>query len=228
MSIVVLKRKTGATIKNNSAGMKNFSLNGTRRSQGWVGQDMMGRSLPKTILKGTTPKGHGGCCGRYTRGTIVKSITNLNCLNNPAVIKASVLGNKGMLATKYRWIRRPQPFTTSKPDSSASQYSHTQGQYITHISKNALASANNSICQKFKYIPTSCPRLFRTDANAQISQITSECGRYTKDITNSVETPKGGVAMESGLYIQKLEKKCGLLDEMTYPRSSHGGPLPGN
>ena len=114
MSIVTMKRKTAATIKNDSVGFRNFSLNGTRRSQGYVGQDMRGRSLPKTIMKGNTPKGHGGCCGKYVKGTIVKSIVTLNSPNNPAVVKSSVLGTNGMIMTKYRWIRRPQPYSTTK------------------------------------------------------------------------------------------------------------------
>ena len=59
MSIVTMKRKTAATIKNDSVGLRNFSLNGTRRNQGYVGQDMRGRSLPKTIMKGNVAKGYG-------------------------------------------------------------------------------------------------------------------------------------------------------------------------
>jgi hypothetical protein len=228
MSIVTMKRKTAAMIKNDSVGVRNFSLTGTRRNQGYVGQDMRGRTLPKTIMKGNVPRGHGGCCGKYVKGTIVKSITNLNCLNNPSVIKGSVLGTNGMIMTKYRWIRRPQPYSTTKPDVTASQITHTQGQYISNLSKNTLASADNPLCQKFVYKPTKCPRLFKTDENSQISQITGECVRLTKDITNKVSTPKNGVAMESGLYILQLDDKCGVLDNTTYPRKNQGGPLPGN
>ena len=225
MSIVTLKRKTAATIKNDSVGLSNFSLNGTRRNQGYVGQDMRGRSLPKTIMKGNTPKGHGGCCGKYVKGAIVKSIVNLNCPNNPAVLKTSVLGTNGMLMTKYRWIRRPQPYSTTKPDMSASLITHTQGMYVENLTKNALAAGNDKLCQRFQYTPTKCPRLFRTDANSQISQITGECVRVTKDIDT---VAKNGVAMTEGLYVMQLDKACGALDDIKYPRRNQGGPLPGN
>lgn len=228
MSLVTMKRKTQATIKNNSVGWKNFALNGTRRSQGYVGQDMRGRTLPKTIMKGNVPKGHGGCCGFYTRGTIVKSIVNLNTPNDPKVIKSSVLGTNGMIMTKYRWIRRPQPYSTTKADWSATQDSHSQGMYIENVAKVELNAANNKLCQKFKYTRTSCPRLFRTNRDSQISQETQECVLMTKDITNHIETPKFGVAMTQGSYIQQLEQGCGAYDEKVYPRRAQGRPLPGN
>lgn len=228
MSIVTMKRKTAATIKNDSVGFRNFSLNGTRRSQGYVGQDMRGRSLPKTIMKGNTPKGHGGCCGKYVKGTIVKSIVTLNSPNNPTVVKNSVLGTNGLLMTKYRWIRRPQPYSTTKPDVSASLITHTQSMYLANLTKNALAASNNKLCQRFKYTPTKCPRMFRIDENSQVSQITSECVRLTKDVTNYDNTPKNGVAMTEGLYVMQLDKACGAFDDMKYPRRNQGGPLPGN
>ena len=225
MSIVTMKRKTAATIKNDSVGYRNFSLNGTRRSQGYVGQDMRGRSLPKTIMKGNTPKGHGGCCGKYIRATIVKSIVGLNCPNDPKVLKTSVLGTNGMIMTKYRWIRRPQPYTSTKPDVSASLINSTQGMYVANLTKKTLAASSDSLCQRFKYTPTKCPRLFRVDANSQVSQITGECARLTKDIT---DVAKNGVAMTEGMYILQLDKACGALDDMKYPRRNQGVPLPGN
>ena len=56
MSEATLKRKTAVKYRNMSVGNesknnKGFSLNGTTRNQGYVGQDTLGRSLPKTIMK---------------------------------------------------------------------------------------------------------------------------------------------------------------------------------
>ena len=42
MSIVVMKRKVAASHRTMSAGLAQFSLNGTHRSQGWVGQNVAG------------------------------------------------------------------------------------------------------------------------------------------------------------------------------------------
>lgn len=44
MSLVTLKRKTAAKYKNMSVGHANFSLNGTHRSQGYVGQNLVSES----------------------------------------------------------------------------------------------------------------------------------------------------------------------------------------
>jgi hypothetical protein len=226
MSIVTLKRKTAAQYKNNSVSKPNFSLNGTRRSQGYVGQDMRGRSLPKTIMKGNTPKGHGGCCGKYTIKPIVQSA--VTSLNNPKVIKMSTMGTYGLIETKYRWIRRPQPFSSTKPDTSFSQLVGTQQQYIEKVAKLALAAANKSSCQVNKYTPTQCRAKFFTNSNSQISNLTNNCLSLTKDITDHTTTPKNGIAMESGLYTEGLGQICGSLDETHYPNPKRGTPLPGN
>ena len=77
MSIVALKRKTYAQYHNNSVN-GGFSLNGTHRNQGYIGQTSLSRSFPRTPMKGNTPKGHGGCCGKYPMGNIIQSgVTSL-------------------------------------------------------------------------------------------------------------------------------------------------------
>jgi hypothetical protein len=60
MSIATLKRKSQAQYNNNSVGQIAFSLNGTRRNQGYVGQTSLSRSLPRTLARGKIPRGHGG------------------------------------------------------------------------------------------------------------------------------------------------------------------------
>ena len=129
MSIATLKRKTSAQYNNNSVGT-GFSLNGTHRSQGWIGQDTIGRSFPKTLMKGNIVKGHGGCCGSYPQNNII--VSAVNSLNDPSVIKKSTLDNTGMIRTKYRWIWRPQPYSTTKDDTWRSL--NSQSDYITSLS----------------------------------------------------------------------------------------------
>lgn len=121
MSIATLKRKTQAKYNNSSVGQNNFSLNGTHRSQGWVGQSMLSRSLPSTPMKGTTPKGNGGCCGTYnTKQGIIQS--GVSSLNDNNVVKVSVIDNKGMLEEKntpYRNYLMPYPYVSSTPSQHA-------------------------------------------------------------------------------------------------------------
>lgn len=100
MSIVALKRKTDAKYKNVSANQINgFSLNGTRRLQGYIGQTSLSRHTSFTPMKGTVAKGHGGCCGSYNYGRTVRSATSL-CLDDDSV-KGSVLNTNGMLAERH-------------------------------------------------------------------------------------------------------------------------------
>ena len=61
MSIATLKRKTQAKYNNMSVGNTHgFSINGTHRNQGYVGQTSLSRSLPRTLMKGNAVRGHGG------------------------------------------------------------------------------------------------------------------------------------------------------------------------
>jgi hypothetical protein len=147
MSEATLKRKTRTQYRNMSVGSKDggFSLNGTRRSQGYVGQTMLGRHFPTTPMRGNVARGSGGCCGTYYQGTIIKSgvpfpsgVNGNSANNNPQIVKSSVLNNKGHIMTRYRWIRRPQPYSTIKIDSSVSN--NTQGSYITNKSTKLINS----------------------------------------------------------------------------------------
>ena len=88
MSLATLKKKTAAKYNNMSVNKPAFSLNGTHRSQGYVGQDTLGRSLPKTPMNGNVARGHGGCCGTYLRSNIVQS--GVTSTNDPDIVKSSV------------------------------------------------------------------------------------------------------------------------------------------
>jgi hypothetical protein len=135
MSIVTLKRKTQTQYNNMSVGSPNgFSLNGGYRNQGYVGQNVISRSLPKTPMKGDTMRGHGGRYGSYVIKPPVQSAVLSQ--EDDTFIKSSVLGTDGMIATKYRWITRPQPFTSVKPDSTLNQ--NTQGEYVFSLSRKTL------------------------------------------------------------------------------------------
>jgi len=147
MSEATLKRKSKTLYHNLSVGGKGFSINGTRRSQGYIGRGVLGLHFPRTPMRGNEARGSGGCCGSYYRGTIVQGApcfpTNANgstANNNPDVVKPSVLDTNGMLMTKYRWIRRPQPYATVKPDVNMIQGS--QNVYIENLSANTIACIN--------------------------------------------------------------------------------------
>jgi|UniRef100_A0A6C0IRA6 hypothetical protein len=133
MSIVALKRKTDATYKNLSTNQPTgFSLNGTRRLQGYVGQTSLSRHLSFTPMKGTVIKGHGGCCGTYTTGPIVRSASSINVEDN-TVVKGSVLTTAGMLAERFNC----SPCNTVKPTMQ------DQSDYSKKLKKKAIACDTN-------------------------------------------------------------------------------------
>ena len=169
MSVATLKKKTRTKYNNMSVGrIGGFSLNGTRRSQGYVGQDMLGRHMQSSLMRGNTLRGNGGCCGSYPVRTIVQTLSipfptnstnGCTASNNPAVVKSSVLDTNGLIMTKYRWIRRPSPYATVKPDTNMIQ--GTQSSYIENLSSNTIAKLNacNSVgtCKRFANICGNLP-----------------------------------------------------------------------
>jgi hypothetical protein len=175
MSLATLKRKTQAKYNNMSVGSKTgFSLNGTYRNQGYVGQTMLSRSLPRTLMKGDVVKGHGGCCGKYPVHEIVQSA--VTSLNDPKVVKSSVINTNGMIRTQYRWVLRPQPYSTTKQDTN-----HTlnpQSDYIKYLSANTASridisyseveTINKSLCNSCTTLPREA--LPRRNISSQIVQ----------------------------------------------------------
>jgi hypothetical protein len=208
MSIATLKRKTQAKYNNMSVCMPNFSLNGTLRNQGYVGQTSLSRSLPKTLMKGNVACGSGGCCGKFNKTPIVQSA--VTSLNNPNVIKGSTINTMGMLENKYKWAKRPFPFSVTKPSSDNNV--NSQGDHITHLAKCAIRQYNdlikntnsyninnNSCCNYNPYYRQKIPNIIKSDSQylpissgEYIIQLDNGCIRNdTKYIKNTLQTPFG-------------------------------------
>jgi hypothetical protein len=200
MSIVVLKRKTLAQYHNNSHSPDGFSLNGTHRSQGYIGQTSLSRSLPRTLMKGNTPKGHGGCCGKYYQGTIIQS--GVTSLENPAVVKKSTMNTRGLIDTKYRWIRRPKPFAEVKLIAN----SHSQSEYIYFIKHKTLKETrpDGSPCS----IPDKNP-VYKECKALTKDQIGETCPK-SRNITKP-DSATGAITGDE--YIYQLRKKCAVPED---------------
>jgi len=195
MSIATFKKKTAAKYNNVSVNVPQFSINGGYRNQGWVGQTTLSRSLPKTPMVGDIPRGSGGCCGTYNIKNIVQSA--VTSTNNPAVIKPSVLSNYGMLATKYRWIGRPAPYTSVKPDDGNNL--NDQGDYITRKNKDTIGD-----------ITKNCPPIPKCNESCKSSmfkgRIDTPHGINADSITKTVG-PK-----TEGEYTSELGNECVSID----------------
>lgn len=235
MSIATLKKKTGYLYHSQSVGHAHFSLNGTRRPQGYVGQTMLSRSLPRSLAVGNTLRGHGGNNGQYYSGVKNNSggkgiLSGLVDYNEPNVIKPSVVGTNGMLEQRFMWVRRPYPFSSTKPNSYLN--TNTQGDHVVSVQNASISKTNCINGEDFvKNVPAktckTLPRQYIAPGYNNIDTIKNEC-----NITTPINNIGGVDKINSeGLYLISLNKTCSNLDRtynLRFPSSTQRGPLPGN
>ena len=199
MSIVTLKRKSLAQYRNISHSPNGFSLNGTHRNQGYVGQTSLSRSLPRTLMKGNTPKGHGGCCGQYYMGPIVQS--GVTSLEDSTVVKKSSLNTHGMIDTKYRWIRRPKPFASVKAITRI----NSQSEYIYYRVQKKLKETHvdGTPC----HTDVGKDILYKKCNTLDNEQLPAKCPPNVKPSSYT-----GAVSGEE--YIYNLRKKCVFTEDL--------------
>ena len=202
MSIVALKRKTQHQYHNLSVGEKQFSLNGSRRLQGYVGQTSLSRSLPRTLMNGNTVRGHGGNQGQYHTAHIVTGGTGLgnNILNDNRVIKSSVLDTNGLIMTKYRWIRRPQPYMSVKPDTTLNL--NTQQQYIDNLQR--ITSTQQCSTKKEIGVPDKC--------GAKCAITRPKYTNFDSMVRQSHISKANKVMTQSDYLANIIIGKCGKID----------------
>jgi hypothetical protein len=192
MSIVALKRKTMTQYHNMSVGSPaGFSINGTHRNQGYVGQT----NLSRTTIRGNAPHSPGT---PYTSGPVVMS--GITSLEDPLVVKKSVLGTKGMIDTAYRWVRRGQPFMSLKPDNN--HHMNTQYDYVEYKKKKTLAAD----CPKSQATHdfSGCDGL-PADQKPKNAHILPVCGETTKTVPTAMSYDK---------YIDIVHRKCANFDKI--------------
>jgi hypothetical protein len=227
MSVIALKRKTFAQYKNNSAGQPQFSINGPYRSQGFVGQTSLSRSLSKTIMKGNVAKGHGGCCGKYTQSPIVQ--TAVISLEDTSVVKSSVLSTPGLIRTKYRWMRRPAPFSTTK----SFDRNNTQGEYLFYLQQQVLSEKkeDGTPCDtgEAKSFVVRCNngRSIGLD-NAHINAVSSSSSSRLLNLSRGCRITKpeeATGAVNGSKHVSKLNKKCFNVDDFKTTTQNSGAPF---
>lgn len=115
-----------------------FSINGTRRIQGFVGQNVISRSLPRTTMKS-----HGGCCGSFIVQPVVMS--SVQSTEDTTVVKRSVIGTQGLIETKYAmpYYKRPFPCSIVKPDATMNM--NIQSSYVLNLAQKTLQESANCL-----------------------------------------------------------------------------------
>jgi len=233
MSIATLKRKTKTQYNNMSVGSKDgFSLNGAHRSQGWVGQSVISRSLPKSLMNGNTLRGHGGCCGTYNKAPVVQSA--VTSLNDENVIKPSSINTLGMIEEKYKPYHN---LLTVKPDSR--QNTNTQQDYINKTAKKTLKDYND--CHNLYYLASLDEAIIASlpiDVQVQIGNLPARapvCNVKDPILRPDWRRPNHCLVTKpesdylpvvSSERVKNLNNACAENDK-TFVRSNTGEPLPG-
>ena len=197
MSIATLKRKTENLYNVQSAG-KPFSINGTRRSQGWVGQTSLSRSLtrPTSDGNGLTPE--------------------LMNLNNPSIIKSSVVGTNGMLNMHYRWINRPQPYSSVKSDNNLNN--GISSDHTTNITNYTIKNVDTSNKNTVKITKPVCSFTNSKYMNATYNNINTNSSLCAVTKPNNTSSNSG--------HLESVKSPCVNLNN--YQLSYRRDPLPGN
>jgi len=219
MSLATLKKKSQARYNNLSVGVHGFSLSGTHRSAGYIGQSTQSRHLTRTLMKGSVVRGNGGCCGTYTVTNVKPS--ELACLNNPNVVKPAVMNTAGMIHTKYKWFWSGKQ--NVKPDSNQNA---TQNDYTLNVAKKTLLCANNSY-QMPTVNSVVCSHLPAL-ARPRTTGITHGTVRQRPicPITKPITYPTtNGVAMSQAQYIQQLNAEC-VANDVNPVNHNCNCPLP--
>jgi hypothetical protein len=206
MSIATLKKKSAAKYNNNSAGAPLFSLNGTHRNQGYVGQESSSRFTSRTLVRNGGVRNHGGCCGTFAMGQPV--LSGITTTEDSNVVKNSVLSNDGMIQTKYRWIRRPQPYAVVKNDSNRNV--NSQCDHVVIIRNNAIDEAAGC------YSVAECP----STVSCNSVTYTKPASSYTS--ASAIPLYKG-VALSQNEYALLKRLKCSVYDRLDISGNSISG-----
>jgi hypothetical protein len=168
-----------------SVNQKAFSINGTLRSQGYIGQTSLSRSLPRTLMRGGVARGYGGYYGNFPQTPIIQSA--VVSLNDPTVIKSSVINTHGMIEKKLECCH-----FRVKPDSNHNN--NDQGSYIDIIAKKTISNADQCDLSynplKMKSVnccPTYTPffrKVVPTFTKPESYYIPISCGEYLRKINN--------------------------------------------
>ena len=209
MSLATLKKKTflGGNPRADpisGIGNKGFSLNGTLRNFGNVGQFRMVSNVTRTRYRGNTPMGNGGCCGTYP---VYISNSGDCCNNDPNIVKKSTKNTQSMLNERYKGILSgTYPNTWVKDDCNSYRITKTQGQYVQNVSREygscnfesppGCDITNKCTCAQGRYIFIGTKKkLFYSPTTKNVNNFSP----YGNSMSQGVYITAGGVSKKNNL-----------------------------
>ena len=201
-----------------------FSIQGGRRSAGYIGQSMR-MSKNGTPFWGVHARGYGGTNGKYKRVepsfNVSKSSTEV-LGNQYKFIKQSVLSTKGMLSKKYKWIKNGQyPNYWVQPVYGNSNLSDNASQWV-YVQKKAAANiCVNETNDLSVYEGYRCKGDYGCNkASRNVTQNT-----YNNIASNTPYTKSLGIPQTSGQYTLQVQRPCAnpVGHQKPFPFSVSGG-----
>ena len=202
MSIAVLKRKTQTKYNNMSVNNDTFSLNGTMRNQGYVGQTSLSRTIVRPLRNGTALRGHGGN-NRTGRETVLKQ-SDIFSLEDNSVVKGSTINTNGLLSKR----ECNSTCNTVKPDSNNNLNS---AYYVIQKNKKETINCSNP------EVDVSGNVVCNNNSNRK-------CKPKEITITKPDEAYK---VMSGSSYLEKINKACTNNDDFYVPYSVKKAPFAG-
>jgi hypothetical protein len=163
MSIATLKKKSYAKYNNSSVGQKQFSINGTTRNQGWVGQTSLSRSYPMTQ----------------------NIVSGINSLNDNTIVKPSVLGTRKLqIQNTVKSTHNPQSsYITHLEKVTLAEISNTNNNNtenkITNIVPKIVSNLMKTSYIKFPNSSCNITKQFNTTSQSQyLISLDKKCSTF--------------------------------------------------
>jgi hypothetical protein len=142
----------------------------------------------------------------------------MNYQNNPTVVKKSVHNTLGYYHHHYKWIWRPQPYTTVKPDHTRNI--NNQENYIKQLSNKVVLCSdlsNNLIQQK----PCISNKLNKSiNLMEHIIYAVPPTNNITKPpIINKTSKHSYRAGLDASEHIQLITNTCQINDVFTIPNN---------
>lgn len=199
MSIATLKRKTEAKYKNMSVSQPQFSLNGTLRNQGYIGQTSLSRSFVHTPMLGNTPKGYGGLNGSYKQAPIITE-ASIFTTNDPKRVKISVGNHKGDILIQNPYLSCRE-WPCSNPVVKNLEYSSKN--YTEELRKKTLKCEADEIATN----PTTQPCCKLSDTGLPKNMFSkTKTNTFTKVLTNLNGSVKYNGSYAD--YLARIDNAC--------------------
>ena len=195
-----------------------FSINGGRRSSGYIGQTME-MSQNGTPFRGKFPLG-GSITDAFPPSQPVFNVNEVIVLATQyQYIKPSVLSTRGMLQKKYKWIYNGQyPNFWVQPNYAGTTQSDSksQGMYVHNVTTSNLCVTDVNAEDKYvDFIVEGGPTLCHTSAAKFKYNNMAQNGKYTKFLKQPLSSEQ---------QTAKIQRKCTnpLGKQKPFPYGTNG------